>query len=60
MNDVLNQDMLNALDAIELEPSEKEILRGLLHEERFNKNREWDDDAVEYIVKILESNGVKK
>ena len=55
MDDFLNQDMTGALNAIEIPQENKEILNGILFQERSNKNREWDDDAVTVIVRLLES-----
>lgn len=54
MNDILNQDMINALDALDINPADREILRTILSNEIGNKDREWDDDAIDLIVKQLE------
>lgn len=57
-DDVLNLDMANALEAIELDAKDKELLRSLLFQERNNKDREWGDDAADLIVRLLEKQGL--
>lgn len=54
MDDVLSQDMIDAMSSIALNSGDRELLRGILFQERSNKDREWDDDAVDSIVRLLE------
>lgn len=60
MEDILNQDMINAINAVDLSDSDKNIIRSILFQERNKKDSEWDDDAVESIIKLLESGGDNK
>lgn len=60
MEDILNQDMINAINAVDLSDSDKNIIRSILFQERNKKDSEWDDDAVEFIIKLLESGGDNK
>lgn len=55
MDDFLNQDMTDALNLIEMSKENKEMLNTILFQERSNKDREWDDDAITVIVRQLES-----
>lgn len=55
MEDYLNQDMTDALNAIEMPEEGKQMLNTILFQERSHKDQEWDDDAVTVIVRLLES-----
>lgn len=56
MEDLLNKDMTDALNAVEPAPADKVILQAILFQERANKDRAWDDDdALTTIVKLLEA-----
>ena len=56
MDDVLNQDMSDAIAGADLSQQDKELIRSILFAERSNKNRQWDDDdAVDHIIGLLKS-----
>lgn len=55
MDDFLNQDMADALNATEMSLENKDILNTILFQERSNKDREWDDDASTAIIRLLEA-----
>lgn len=54
MDDLLNEDMSAAIDNLDVSLQDKELITSILFEERDKKDREWDDDAVKYIVNKLE------
>jgi len=54
MDELLNEDMSAAIDKLDVSLQDKELIRSILFEERYKKDREWDDDAVKYIVNRLE------
>lgn len=60
MDDILNKDMVDAINEVDLTDSDRNIIRSILFQERNNKDREWDDDAVISIIKLLESSGDNK
>ena len=61
MDDVLNQDMSDAIATADISQEEKNIIRDILFAERTNKNRQWDDDdAVDNIINLLQSSVAKK
>lgn len=54
MDELLNEDMSAAIDKLDVSLQDKELITSILFEERDKKDREWDDDAVKYIVNRLE------
>ena len=54
MDELLNEDMSAAIDKLDISLQDKELITSILFEERNNKDREWDDDAVKFIVNKLE------
>lgn len=46
--------MSAAIDKFNISLQDKELITSILFEERANKDREWDDDAVKFIVNKLE------
>ncbi|GEM_PF-5994652 len=55
MDNLLNEDMSAAIDNLGVSLHDKELITSILFEERSNKERDWEDDAVKYIVNMLES-----
>jgi len=54
MNDVLNTDMINAIDAVEITEIEKATIREVLFIERNNKDKEWDSgEAADEFNKLV-------
>ncbi|HPF30824.1 MAG TPA: hypothetical protein PLO25_00740 [Candidatus Saccharibacteria bacterium] len=51
----MNEDMSAAIDNLGVSLHDKELITSILFEERSNKERDWEDDAVKYIVNMLES-----
>lgn len=54
MEELLNEDMSAAIDNLDISLQDKELITSILFEERDKKNRDWDDDAVKFIVNKLE------
>lgn len=54
MDELLNEDMSAAIDNLNVSLQEKELITSILFEERDKKDREWEDDAVKFIVNKLE------
>jgi hypothetical protein len=54
--DLLNQDMASAIDSLNINEADKNLLVDILYQERINKDRQWDKDAEDHIIKLLESN----
>lgn len=54
MDELLNEDMSAAIDNLDVSLKDKELITSILFEERDKKDREWDDDAIKFIVNKLE------
>lgn len=54
MDKLLNEDMSAAIDNLNISLQDKDLITSILFEERDNKDQEWDDDAVKFIVNQLE------
>jgi hypothetical protein len=54
MDDLLNDDMSAAIDDLDISLQDKELITSILFEERNNKERDWEDDAMKSIVIKLE------
>lgn len=53
MDNFLNDDMAEALESLDISKEDKELLGTILFQERSNKDRVWDDEAVDSITKLL-------
>lgn len=61
MNDVLNQDMMKAIESADLDHELKELVVNILFKERTKKNIVWDDsDAAEYYNMLLTNTQVER
>lgn len=54
MDDLLNEDMSAAIDTLEVSLQDKDLITSILFQERDNKERDWEDDAIKSIVTELE------
>ena len=45
--------MAEALESLDISKEDKELLGTILFQERSNKDRVWDDEAVDSITKLL-------
>jgi len=53
VDNFLNDDMAEALESLDISKEDKELLGTILFQERSNKDRVWDDEAVDSITKLL-------
>ena len=53
MDNFLNDDMAEALESLDISKEDKELLGTIMFQERSNKDRVWDDEAVDSITKLL-------
>lgn len=54
MDNYLNEDMMKAIKASNLEKEEEELVKQILFEEKAKKSQVWSDgDAAEYMNKLL-------
>jgi len=47
--DLINSDMMAALENLNISAEDRKLLIDLLYNERINKNHEWTSDAIKYI-----------
>lgn len=52
--ELLTNDMLAAIDAVDLSDADKEKIKTILYQERQNKELSWDKDAVHYIARLID------
>jgi hypothetical protein len=60
MINLLTEDMLAAIDNIEMSEEDRVIIKAVLYQERQNKERTWDSDAEKYITKLIDGNAPKE
>ena len=53
--DLINSDMLAALENLNMSEDDKKLLIDILYNERVNKSHEWTTDAVKYIRQQIDS-----
>lgn len=53
--DLLTEDMLAAIDSVDLTDSDKAKIKVILYQERQNKELSWDKDAERYITKLIDN-----
>lgn len=54
--ELLTNDMLAAIDAVDLSDADKEKIKTILYQERQNKELYWDKDAERYIAGLIDDN----
>lgn len=52
--------MIEALESLDLSKKDELMLKTILFQERTNKDREWDDEAVRTIDKLINENGISE
>lgn len=52
--ELLTNDMLAAIDAVDLSDADKEKIKTILYQERQNKELSWDKDAERYIAGLID------
>lgn len=52
--ELLTNDMLAAIDAVDLSDADKEKIKTILYQERQNKELSWDKDAERYITGLID------
>lgn len=53
---LLTDDMIAAIDSVDIAAKDKELIKSILYQERQNKERTWDKDAENYITKLIDEN----
>lgn len=53
--DLINKEMIEAINNLTISESERKLLIDILYAERVKKNLEWDNDAITYIKKEIDS-----
>jgi hypothetical protein len=54
--ELLTNDMLAAIDDVDLSDADKEKIKTILYQERQNKELSWDKDAERYIARLIDGN----
>lgn len=54
--ELLTNDMLAAIDTVDLTDVDKEKIKTILYQERQNKELSWDKDAERYITRLIDGN----
>lgn len=52
--ELLTNDMLAAIDAVDLSDADKEKIKTILYQERQKKELSWDKDAERYIARLID------
>lgn len=56
---LLTDDMLAAIDVIEMPKTDRIMITSILYQERQNKERTWDSDAEKYITKLIDEDSTE-
>lgn len=51
---LLTDDMITAINSVDLNDKQKDLIKSILYQERQNKEREWHKDAENYISKLID------
>ena len=52
--DSLTDDMIAAINNADLQQADKKIIKAILSKERQNKERDWDKDAENFIMELID------